>query len=83
MSSHLELVFQDEDDEFKRGSDSERHLVQDLLAAPALPLQRVADDARLLQSGVEVKRHVCPRLHAAAAGKIYLEPGGRRRGDEL
>ncbi len=81
LVSHLELVFQDEDDELERGPDSEGHLVQDLLPAPALPLQRVADDTRRPEEPrVEVKRHVGPRLHAAAAREIYLEPARQRRG---
>ena len=72
LVSHLERVFEDEDDEFERGPGSEGHLVQDLLFAPVLLLQRVADDARrpLVDPRVEVKRHVGSRVHAAAAREI-------------
>lgn len=76
--SHLELLFQDEDNEFKRGSDSKRHPVQDLLAAPASRLQRVAHDAwRSMEPRVEVKCYVSSRSNTAAAGEIYLEPARR------
>lgn len=73
-NSYFELVFQDEDDDFKVHSVPEGHLVQDLLAAPPLLLQSVADDAHLLHSRVEVKRHVSARLHAAATGEVHLKP---------
>lgn len=79
--SHLELIRQDENDDLKLGPGSEGHLVQDLLSAPALFLQRVAHDARwLLEPRVEVKRHVGPRLHAAATREVDLEPARRSRG---
>lgn len=78
---HLELVSQDEDDEFECSSGSKRHPVQDLLPAPALLLQRVAHDALPPpEPRVEVKRHVGPRLHAAATHEVYLEPARQRRG---
>lgn len=79
--SHLELLFQDEDNEFKRGSDGKRHPVQDLLVAPASCLQRVAHNARRsMEPRVEVKCHVSSRSNAAAAGEIYLEPERRHTG---
>lgn len=81
--SHLELVFQDEDDELKRGSAAERHQVEDLLAAPALLLQRVANNALLVQTRVEMERHVSSRLHAAATREVYLEPVRRSRGQRV
>ena len=80
LVSHLELLFEDEDDELERGSGPEGHPVQDIFSAPALFLQRVADDAILVESGVEVERHVGPRLHAAATREIYLEPARPRGG---
>lgn len=77
--SHLELVFLDEDDELERGPSTERHLVQDLLSAPVLLRQRVADNTLLVYPRVEVKHHVGSRLHTAATSEIQLEPARRHR----
>lgn len=55
--------------------------MQDLLAAPALLLQRVADETRRpAKPWVEVKRHISPRLHTAATREVYLEPAVQSAG---
>lgn len=80
---HLERVSQDEDDDFELPSHSEGCLVQDLLAAPALLLERVAHDTlRPAEPRVKVKRHVGPRLHTAATREVYLEPARQRTGQD-
>ncbi len=84
LVSHLKLVFQDKDDELECGPVGKGHLVQDLLSAPALLLQCVAHDTRRpVEPRVEVKRHIGPRLHAAATCEIYLEPVTPCRGTNV
>lgn len=78
LVSHLELVLEDEDDELEVDLEPEGHLVVDLFAAPALFRQRVAHDGRLFDPRVEMERYVGPRLHAAAAGEVHLEPVRQR-----
>lgn len=74
--SHLEGVSLDEDDNLKGGARPEGVVMRHLLPAPALLLQRVADDAgRPAEPGVEVERHVGPWLDAAATGQVHLKPG--------
>lgn len=69
---------EDEDDELEVDLEPEGHLVVDLFAAPALFRQRVAHDGRLFDPRVEMERYVGPRLHAAAAGEVHLEPVRQR-----
>lgn len=77
MDSHLEVVLEDQDDEFESGPRTEGRAWQDLLASPAAPLHCVAHDAgRAAEAWVEVEGHVGSGLDAAAAGQVHLEPGG-------
>lgn len=72
---NLEQIFLHEYDDLKGSAVPEGHQVVDLLFFPALLLQRVTDDVgSALEARIEMKSHICPRLHAAPAGQVNLKP---------
>lgn len=78
IQGHLKRVSLHQYDSLKGLSLLKGHLIGDLLLAPALLLQGVADNiGRLLEARVEVEGHICTRLHAAPALEIHLESGER------
>lgn len=75
---NLEQIFLYEHDDLKGSVVPEGHQVVDLLFTPALLLQRVTDDVRrALEARIEMKSHICPRLHTAPAGQVHLKPARR------
>lgn len=77
----LELLFQHHDHDLERLLFLERRVVGDLLPAPLLISQSVADNAvGPFEAWIEMEGHICSGFHAAATLQVHLEPVEGRDG---